>query len=157
MTEKRTTTLIKLLSAIETNIPHFEKRNSSVSQVTIGWHLNHTLKVINRVTAILIKTNPEKYKKKFNLMRATLFPLCYIPRGKAKAPKVVIPSKIITKEDIINQLQEAKIQIEKTKSLPKKSHFIHHIFGMLSKKQTLYFLEMHTKHHLKIVNDILNK
>ena len=29
------------------------------------------------------------------------------------------------------------------------------MFGMLNKQQTLRFLEMHTKHHLKIVDDIL--
>jgi hypothetical protein len=157
MTEKRIAILNTLLTQIEESIPNYEKTNSVISQSSVGWHLDHALKVINRVTAILIKTNPDKYKKEHNLKRIILFTLCYIPRGKARAPKVVMPPEVITKADLINQLQEAKIQIEKTEPLTKTSHFIHHVFGMLSKEQTLRFLEVHTKHHLKIVNDILKK
>ncbi len=41
--------------------------------------------------------------------------------------------------------------------LPENVYFNHHVFGMLTKKQTLRFLEIHTKYHLKIVNDILKK
>ena len=84
-----------------------------------------------------------------------MFPLRYIPRGKAKAPKVVLPPNHFSAEDLFSQLKLAKKQIESTKQLPKKSYFTHHIFGMLSKKQTLYFLAMHTNHHLKIIKDIL--
>ena len=156
MTEKRLIILNTLITQIEETIPSYEITNHKVSKSSVGWQLDHSLKVINRVTAVLIKTNPEKYKKDFNLTRAILFPLCYIPRGKAKAPKVVISSDLITLKDLTSQLQEAKTQIEKTKPLPNKSHFIHHIFGMLSKQQTLRFLEIHTKHHIKIVNDILS-
>ena len=157
MTKKRIAILNTLLTQIEESIPYHEKKNTVVSKSTVGWQLDHALKVINLVTAVLIKTNPEKYKKGFNLTRTVLFTLCYIPRGQAKAPKVVIPPEQIIKEDLVSQFQEAKLQIVKTERLPEASHFIHHVFGMLSKQQTLRFLEIHTKHHLKIVNDILNK
>lgn len=157
MTKKHFVKLNTILTQIEEHIPFHEKTNVSISESSVGWQLDHSLKVIHAVCAVMIKTKPEKYKKEFNLKRVVLFSLCYIPRGKAKAPKAVTPPDLITKEDLLNQLKEAKIQIENTKSLPKTSHFIHHVFGMLSKQQTLRFLEVHSKHHLKIVNDILNK
>lgn len=157
MTNKRITILNNLLSQIEENMPHKAQITASVSKSNVGWQLDHALKVINGVCGVMIKTDPNKYKKEFNAMRTVLFPLCYIPRGKAKAPKMVLPPNIITKEDLFNQLQEARNHIKEVKSLPKTSHFIHHVFGMLTKQQTLRFLEMHTKHHLKIVNDILKK
>ncbi len=157
MSEKRIIILNSLLNQVEESIPYHKKTNITFSKSSVAWQLDHALKVINGVAGILIKTDPEKYKKEFNLTRTILFPLCYIPRGKAKAPKIVMPPDIITEEGLISQLQDAKIQIEKTKLLPETSHFIHHVFGMLSKQQTLRFLQIHTKHHLKIVNDILSK
>ena len=157
MSEKRISILNTLLTQVEESIPYHKRKNTSFSQSSVGWQLDHSLKVINGVTRILFKTDPEKYKKEFNLTRTILFPLCYIPRGKAKAPKIVIPLDVITDKNLISQLQDAKIQIDKTKLLPETSHFIHHVFGMLSKQQTLRFLQIHTKHHLKIVHDILSK
>ncbi|GAA4949969.1 hypothetical protein GCM10023314_24170 [Algibacter agarivorans] len=68
---------------------------------------------------------------------------------------MVLPPDVILKEDLFNQLREEHYHIKAVKPLPKTSHFKHHVFGMLAKQQTLRFLEIHTKHHLKIVNDIL--
>ncbi len=157
MNKTRIDTITELLSKIEGYIPKKDMRNDSVSKSDVGWQLDHALKVINGVSGIMIKTNPNKYKKDFNLMRTVLFPLCYIPRGRAKSPKIVLPPNIILKEDLSAQLQSAHINIENVNVLPKTSHFKHHVFGMLSKKQTLRFLEIHTKHHLKIVSDILKQ
>lgn len=155
MSKRRIDILNRLISKIESHIPKKDIKNNAISKADIGWQLDHSLKVINGVCNIMVKTKPEKYTRDFNMMRSILFPLCYIPRGRAKAPKIVIPPDVILEEELTSQLQEAKINVEKTKSLPEKSHFRHHVFGMLSKKQTLRFLEIHTKHHLKIVDDIL--
>lgn len=157
MTKKHSAKLYKLLNQIEEYIPFHEKISPSISKSNVGWQLDHSLKVINGVCTIMIKTNPDKYKKDFNLWRFVLFTLCYIPRGRAKAPKVVLPPEIISQEDLLKQLQAARTHIKQLMPLPETSHFIHHVFGMLSKKQTLRFLEVHTKHHLKIVNDILKQ
>ena len=157
MTKKSFEILNTLLTQIEENIPFHEKINPSVSESRVGWQLDHSLKVIHGVCTITIKTNPDKYKKNFNLWRSILFTLCHIPRGKTKDPKIVLPPEIITEDDLRKQLQASKKLIEQVKPLPKTSHFIHHVFGTLSKQQVLRFLEVHTKHHLKIVNDIKNK
>jgi hypothetical protein len=155
MEARRIEILKTLLLEIEKHIPNKDITNTSISKSTVGWQLDHALKVINAVSGVIIKTNPNKYKKEFNFMRLVLFSLYFIPRGKAEAPKTVRPPEIITEIDLKNQLSQAQKHIEKLIPLPKTSHFKHHIFGMLSKKQTLRFLEVHTKHHLKIVRDIL--
>ena len=157
MSNKQLIILKNLLNEIEGNIPNKELTNSKISKVSIGWQLDHSLKVVNGICAILQKTKPEKYKRDFNLLRLILFPLAYIPRGKAKAPKTVQPPNDISVEDLHTQLEMARGHIDKISPLPKKSFFIHHIFGTLSKKQTIRFLQIHTRHHLKIVNDILKK
>ena len=149
--------LNKLLLEIEKVIPFKDKTNTKISASDVGWQLDHSLKVINNVCTILEKKHSKKYKKDFNLWRSVLFPLGYIPRGIAKAPKFVNVQEAISTQDLYTQLNNAKIHLKNVKPLDKSAYFIHHIFGTLSKKKTLRFLEIHTKHHLKIVNDILKR
>ena len=157
MSKKRFSILNNVLSQIEENIPFKDTENPAISKATVGWHLDHTLKVFNAVCEWTINSNPKDYKWKFNYWRAILFPLGYFPRGKVKAPKYVLPPENIELEDLNTQLLAAKKYVETLKALPKSAYFKHFIFGMLPKKQTLRFLQMHTNHHLKIVKDILEK
>ena len=157
MCKKRIKTLNHLLVEIENLIPHKDLENILVSRATIGWQLDHTLKVFNTVCLALKNSNQKDYKRQLNYWRILLFPFGYIPRGKAKAPKIVLPPEVITKENLKAQLEIAKNHTVVLKTLPNHAYFKHFIFGVLTKKQTLRFLEMHTKHHLKIVRDILEK
>ncbi|KAA5827820.1 DUF1569 domain-containing protein [Algibacter amylolyticus] len=157
MADKSINKLTAQLAKIEGLIPKKEVKNPSVSKASIGWQLDHALKVFNAVSEWTENSNPNEYQYKFNLMRTVLFPLGYFPRGKVKAPKYVIPPEIINVEDLKSQIQTAKSHIEKLQVLPKNAFYKHFIFGKLPKTKTLRFLYMHTNHHLKIVNDILNK
>lgn len=145
----------QLLAEIEENIPKKDFKNEHVSKSTIGWQLDHALKVVNGVCKMLEASNPKTYTSNFNLTRTVMFTFGYFPRGKGKSPKVVLPPDVITSENLLNQLAVAKTNLEKIKSLPKTSHFEHFLFGDLTKKQTVRFIEIHTKHHLKIVRDML--
>lgn len=155
MVKNRIDKLNLVLSQIEHNIPNKALKKPSVSKSDIGWQLDHALKVFNAVSAWTENSNPDDYKYKFSIWRSILFPIGYFPRGRVKAPKYVLPPEIIKTEDLKSQLQTARAHIKKLETLPEKAYFKHFIFGMLAKKQTLRFLEMHTKHHLKIVDDIL--
>lgn len=155
MSAKKIDVLKNLLIQIEKNIPFKDQKNTQISKSDIGWQLDHALKVFNAVSEWTIKSDPKGYKWTFNFWRTLLFPMGYIPRGKAKAPKYVLPPKIIKTEDLQAQLHIAATHIETLKTLPEKAYFKHFVFGKLSKKQTLSFLQMHTNHHLKIVRDIL--
>ena len=78
-----------------------------------------------------------------------------IPRGKVKAPTPVNPEEENTNATEINRLlDEVILQLKKTHTLPKNSFFNHRIFGILNKKSTIFFLYLHTKHHLAICQDI---
>ncbi|WP_242156174.1 DUF1569 domain-containing protein [Aestuariivivens sediminis] len=148
-------TLNLLLDQLEAYISLKDKRNEMVSKASVGWQIDHSLKVFIAVCNWIENSNPADYKKQFNFWRLILFPLGYIPRGKARSPKSVLPPEVITTEDLINQLKIARHHAKRLKSLPQNAYFKHFIFGMLTSKQTLRFLEMHTNHHLKIIKDIL--
>ncbi|MCC1484298.1 DUF1569 domain-containing protein [Winogradskyella immobilis] len=147
--------LSKYLDKIESVIPKHEEKNLNVSKSTVGWQIDHSLKVINNVTKALEDSDPNLYENDFSFTGKVFLTLGYFPRGKGKAPKHVKPPEVILKEDIISQLEAAKSNIEMIANLNEDSFFKHPLFGNINTKRIYRFLEVHTKHHLKIVNDIL--
>ncbi len=150
-----TNKLIKYLEKIESNIPKFEEKNLKVSKSTIGWQIDHSLKVINRVVISLQSSDPTLYKNNFSFLGKLFFTLGFFPRGRAKAPKYVKPPETILLKDLYSQLQLAKSNIETLNGLDKNAFFKHPLFGNINTKRVYRFLELHTNHHLKIVEDIL--
>ncbi len=155
--KKKTKILDKEFSLIKEYIDYQEKNNLKISKANVGWHLDHSLKVINSVFAALETSSSNDYTRKFNVLRLFTFTLGSFPRGKAKSPKRVLPPEIIEKEDIENQLEKAITNFEKIEGLEENQFFMHPLFKQLNKKQTIKFLRLHTNHHLKIVKDIVQK
>lgn len=146
-----------LIRQIENTLPHWEKQNAVISQATIGWQLDHSLLVINGIITQLTKSNPKDYQWRPNWKRVYIKLRNNIPRGKAKAPKQVRPAETITIEGLQVKLTLAQNNIILLESLPKNSFFTHPYFGDLNLKAAIWFLKLHTRHHLKIVNDIINQ
>ena len=147
--------LNKEFAIIKENLKYLEKKNVKISNVSVGWHLDHSLKVINSVFDALKNSDPAKYKSQFNGLRILAFTLRSFPRGKAKSPKRVLPPEIIIKEDVKKQLEFAIDNFKVFQDLKENQYFEHPIFKKLNKKKAIKFLKLHTNHHLKIVKDIL--
>jgi hypothetical protein len=146
--------LTSLLNQLESHIVDFEKTNVAISQSSIGWHIDHSLMVINGIIDQLKKSNPEQYKWQFNWNRIFIQSINKIPRGKAKAPKVVQPLEPATAALLISKLEIAKNSLVDLETLNANFYFTHPYFGDLNLKKTLWFLNLHTNHHLKIIKDI---
>lgn len=144
------------LNELESHIPDFEKTNPVVSQATIGWQIHHSLLVINAVVDELKNSNPENYNWKFSKMRLFIQIVNTIPRGKVSVPKSVKPLDVATIEELKTKLELAKKNIADLSTLTAKSYFTHPFFGDLNLKSAIWFLKLHTKHHLKIIEDIRN-
>ena len=147
--------LNNLLLQLENHIPNFEKTNSKISNSTIGWQIDHCLLVINGVMSQIEISNPTEFQSKFNFNRFMVFTTGKIPRGKIRAPKVVTPFDVATAEELKSKIEIAKNNISKLNNLPKNSFFKHPFLSNLNLKQTEKFIAIHTKHHLKIIEDIL--
>lgn len=144
-----------ILPELATYLPDCDKVNPSISEASVGWHLEHSLLVIKQITATVAQSNPALFKSKFNLSRFFIFLSKTIPRGKAKAPKVVIPAVDITLDSLEASLANTYQAVAYLKDCQDNQYFMHPFFGQLNKKQTIYFLAIHTNHHLKIIRDIL--
>ena len=144
-----------ILPELANYIADYNQSNHAISEASVGWHIEHSLLVIKQVTATVAQSEPKLYKSKFNVKRFVVFLTKTIPRGKAKAPKVVIPSEEITVDLLQESLKNTYQAITYLKDCEANQYFMHPFFGQLNKKQTIKFLEIHTQHHLKIIRDIL--
>ncbi|MEM6685308.1 MAG: DUF1569 domain-containing protein [Bacteroidota bacterium] len=156
MNQSDPTVLLPQLSQIEDTIEFRDEKNTEISEADVAWHLDHTLKTINRITEVLQASDPEIFEgTSFNFTKMASLTAGFIPRGKAQSPQSVRPPEIILTEDIFKQLTEARKNIETLQNLASDANFDHPVFGMLNKAQTIRFLEVHTDHHLKIIADVL--
>ena len=74
---------------LESRIDSMDISREDVSARSVGWHILHSLKVIQSILVALKKSDPERYERKFNFLRSVMFALNWFPRGRAKAPKMV--------------------------------------------------------------------
>ncbi|GAK97358.1 hypothetical protein JCM19294_1404 [Nonlabens tegetincola] len=142
------------LKSIATELDKGNLVVASVSKKGTYWHLDHSLRVIEGVLETLITSKPEDFSPRINFWKKIILLTGYIPRGKGKAPKQVVPLPEISKDDLLKRLESIQVLLSKSENTHKKAHFNHPLFKDLNKKQTLRFLRIHTHHHLKIIADI---
>jgi hypothetical protein len=147
--------ILTLLTELESAIPAADSRKIAVSQSCVGWHIEHTLLVINTIMDTLRKSDSNRYKWKFNLARTMVQTTGKIPRGRAQAPTSVVPPGAHSLEKLQEQLLLTKKNLLYLQRLPANSYFRHPYFGDLNVKPATRFLFIHTLHHLKIIRDIL--
>lgn len=146
--------LLAQVNELEILISKHEILNNDISKSNVGWHIEHTLLTINLIIEQLKKSDPAKYKWRFNIPKIIVFTLNKIPRGRARSPKVVVPKSysIVTLQEHIIITRNS---IKELQALPSDKYFTHPYFGDLKLTHTLKFLEIHTSHHLEIINDIV--
>ena len=147
--------LQRLVVQLENAVPKTNKYNMDVSTKQVGWHIEHSVLVINKVIESVLHSNPAEFESKFQLKRTLIFALQIIPRGKAKAPNAVVPTSEISSLSIQENLIITRKNLEKFAELTGNYFFEHPMFQKLNVKQTEKFLCIHTKHHLKIIQDII--
>ena len=147
----------ELLNQLESNIANSDTVNTDVSAASVGWHIEHCLLIFNGVIEATKNSNPADYKWKFNFTRLVVYTMNKFPRGKAQAPERVRPVGDIDIERLKKSIEMVRPRIEILNTLQPNNFFTHPYFGKLNLKNTVKFLEIHTNHHLKIINDILGK
>lgn len=149
------TKLDQQIAELVSLIPQMDIKSSEVSSATVGWQINHALLVLIGSFKALIKSDPSKYEWRFNKNRSYLKVANKIPRGKIRAPKIVAPPENLDKAVILEAIENAKSILARGKTLDKNAHFQHPFIGILNLKNSFWFIELHTQHHLNIIEDIL--
>lgn len=147
--------LYTLLDELETKIPLYNHAGSSISNADIGWHIEHTLLVLNSITDALAKSDPKQFKRTFSFIRLLVFAFGKIPRGKGRAPEIVKPKNLVSVSYLQDHLLETRVKLKELDVLQPGSYFRHPVFGNLRLQDAKRFLSIHTKHHLAIIDDII--
>jgi hypothetical protein len=149
--------LQSLINELELSLIESDRSDPRISVSNVGWHIEHSLLVLNAITDALARSNPADFKKSFNFIRILVFTFGKIPRGKGKAPGSVIPTETINQASLLNHLERTKVKVMEIDKMESSCFFKHPFFGDLKLRQTIKFLQIHTKHHLDIINDIIKQ
>lgn len=145
----------ELFREIDQYIPHASQNAKLVSKRGVDWHLNHTLKVIISICKALKASETDSYHPRFHCIKSFIFITGYIPRGKGKSPKAFNSPENVSEKTLRALWQEAKYELKSIDDLHPDRFFSHTYFGDLNLRQSKKFIRIHSKHHLKIIRDIL--
>ena len=135
-------------------IPDLEKRNEGISASSVGWQIEHSLLTIRIVSGGLLASDPSSFSPSFTFKKLLILITGKMPRGKAKAPKIVMPDAF-TQESLSKHIDKAKETLEHLQQAQANQFVSHPYFGHINKKETIRFLAIHTLHHLKIIREIV--
>jgi hypothetical protein len=144
-----------LIAELESKLPLLDRKNESISQATVGWHVEHSLLALIKMISAVEHSNPADYKWKFNIKRIVVLTMGKIPRGRAKVPESVKPAAEMNLANITGLFEKAKQKTELFEKLPRNKFFTHPVFGDVRLRQAERVIVIHTDHHIKIINDIL--
>jgi hypothetical protein len=143
-----------LINQLEDKILYHNKLDTTISASSIGWHIEHSLKVLMAITNALYASEPKDYKRNFKMLWLFICLLNRIPRGKGNAPKSVMPEGQISIDSLQKSIEMTRHTLNKLDYLSMEAFFIHPYFGSLRLKSAIRFMEIHTMHHLKIIHEI---
>lgn len=142
------------LIELKSNSTNKDLFDEGISVKGIDWHIDHSYRVIVEVCKLLIRSNPDDYKRDFNLSRSVIFMTNVIPRGKGRSPKHVVAVDEITDKSLSELHEKSLKTISEISNLPAHSFFKHPVFGNLDLEMSKQFIKIHTIHHLKIIREI---
>lgn len=142
------------LDELASHIADMEKRNEGISASTVGWQIEHSLMTIRFVTKGLLASDPSLFSRSFNFTKIFILFTGKMPRGKARAPKYVLPDEF-NEETLQKHILKTKEALAELAHAQPNQFVEHPYFGKINKKETIRFLGIHTFHHIKIIRDIL--
>lgn len=144
-----------ILHRLEQALPHADKAAPKISERGVDWHLEHSLKIIKSISETVAESKPEDFKPKFNIGKYFILWSNSIPRGKGRSPKPFNNLDDIDHSRLPQRLADAKDALKLLDGLHAKQHFRHPMFGDLNLAQSKKFINIHTAHHLDIIEEII--
>lgn len=139
----------------------------TVSKWSIVQHLDHILLVNGSVLRNIGRILGETGENVENTGRPSWLGVLVlvsgrIPRGKGRAPDAVIPPSQPQRGEVRTSTEKSKQQLDALRSQAnalgrQRGRIRHFVFGELNAAQWLRFASIHTRHHLRIIRDVLRQ
>ncbi len=126
----------------------------AVSDWSIGMHVHHCCLAMIGICGSLKESVPPPPRSGFSLVTSLIFMSGWIPRGRGKSPQVVLPRRDVSPAELDAQLDESERLLTEAHDLDPQASFRHFAFGVLRRDKALRFMEIHNRHHLRIISDI---
>ncbi len=142
---------------LRTSVARAALRAPAVSEWSIGMHVHHCCLAMIRICQSLIASTPPPPtpRSRFSFLTALVFSSGRIPRGRGRSPDVVLPRQDISPAELLTLLDRSKRILTEAHDLDPKTWFRHFAFGVLDRNNTLRFIRIHNRHHLRIISDIV--
>ena len=147
---------LQTLNKLNNYILRCSVKNEKVSKWSVGMQVEHCLLGTRRICSALSNSKPYTGKIKKGLLRRIIFLTGIIPRGRGKTPDAAIPDEQTTESGLRELLAEASLSAQKAAESDCDCWWKHFAFGVMKRDEALKFVEIHNKHHLKIISDILS-
>jgi hypothetical protein len=147
---------LQTLNKLNNYIPRCSVKNDKVSKWSVGMQIEHCLLGTRGICSALVNSKPYTGKIKKGFVRRLILLTGIIPRGRGKSPTAVIPNDQTTESALRELLAEASLSAQKAAESDCDCWWKHFAFGVMKRDEALKFVEIHNKHHLKIVSDILS-
>jgi hypothetical protein len=156
-------TLIQIRTQFErmrelTRSAELSSRNERVSAWCLAEQIDHVTKVTASVVEVLADANAPPLSRGLNFVGRLLLLSGWIPRGVGKSPRRLTGTPVPTPDldAALARLVAAFDALPFERLRASRVPIVRHPkFGGLTPPQALRFLVVHTKHHLKIVDEIL--
>lgn len=132
--------------------------NERVSAWCLAEQLDHTTKVTASIVDVLGDPNAQRREGGINVIGRLVLRFGWIPRGVGKSPKRFrgAPAVAADLDGAIDRVARAFDALPFDALRKSRVPLVPHPrFGSLTPPQALRFIEVHTQHHLKIIDDIV--
>jgi hypothetical protein len=142
------------LEELRAAVAHADSSAARVSKWSVGMHIHHCCLGMMGICRVLSASQPPPPGSRFSLAAAFVFLTGRIPRGRGKAAEVVLPKQDVSQEELSALLDESERMLAAARELDRGAWFEHFAFGVLARDRALRFVEIHNRHHLRIISDI---
>ena len=148
--------LEQTVQSLEQFIAHKQVLVPRVSQASVGWHLQHSALVIQNIIKAMQAADPVAFQPRRGFWKTLVLTSGRMPRGRARAPKRSMPPQLLEKDEEVNAEIRTAVELVPTiASMHQHAHFMHPVFGHLNVRQAIRLMNIHTRHHILIIRDIV--
>ena len=121
-----------------------------VLQSLIGMHVHHCCLAMIEICQSLIASTPPPPRSRFSLVTALVFSSGRIPRGRGRAPDVVLPRQDVLPAELGTLLDQSERILTEVHDLDAKTWFRHFAFGVLDRDKTVTPASELTPHAVRL-------